>query len=1039
MKAATAGRGIVGAALVFAGLAGLAGTAHAQANAQAHLPQPIGHRVDVGWSPNAMSSALPPQFVDEAVAGGWNQAIGLTYADDGRLFVWEKAGRVWIVDDGVKAAAPFLDLSEEVASWGDHGLSGFALDPGFLVNGFVYLLYAVDYHHLAHFGTPTYDPLVDEVNRDTQGRVTRYTANALDGFNTVIPASRTVLLGESVGNGIPICTVTHGTGALQFGTDGSLLVSAGDGAGASFSWTCLSDGLIAPEENVEQFRAQQVDSQAGKILRLDPATGDGYTSNPFFDGAFPRSARSRVWSFGLRNPFRFHVRPGSGSFDPGLGDPGTLLVADVGDMDWEELNVVKSVGVKSGGVKTGGANLGWPLREGLRVHAHAATTTANPFADNPLFGTTPPGQGPCTQEHFAFQDLFVEDTLNAPAWPNPCDPGQAIPAAVAPSMHRRPALAYGHVLLGEPTGTEVPGYDGTGEAVAFDIESPLSPVAGSIFKGNAVIAGTWYQDTDFPPQWRDGFYCADYQSSWIRFLKFDRNDDLVSIADFSDNAGRIVAMASSPAIGGLTYVNFSGGGLSSVRHIRYVEGNLPPVAAATAEPVYGPSLLDVQFDASASFDPEALELSFAWDFGDGTPVSILPAPRHRFPAHDVTAFGSVVSRLDELVPPNPMGLGAGTPVVMHDDVYPDLGAASWHKQFDTYHYAGGDPENVDKNGVDYLGYTFATSRTLMGVVFQEGINVDGSGGYFDELHVQVLVGAAWQDVTGLSIDPPYPGDLALSFEHFRMLFDPVTAEGVRLWGVPGGTYAYVSAGELRVLGVGPAVMPEAHDVTVTVTDAASAEQSAQVTVFTDNSPPLVEILSPAMGAAFPSVAAPPLQLAAAVTDAEHGPGELSWAWQVILHHNEHDHPGAVINEEAPLVSVFHDACDGDPHWVRIKLTVTDALGLATTAESLLAPDCDCDMSGAADVGEIAADPGRDLNGDGTLDACQADCNGNGLYDAFEVHFKLTADRNGNGIPDACDPHVTLRPASTTPEMLGPTGGPVPGGETTTAGGAASGH
>jgi glucose/arabinose dehydrogenase len=81
----------------------------------------------------------PPNFTDTTVASGWVRPVGLTFAADGRMFVWEKGGRVWLVENGVRAAQPFLDLSEEVGDWRDHGLLGFALDPQFLANGRVYV------------------------------------------------------------------------------------------------------------------------------------------------------------------------------------------------------------------------------------------------------------------------------------------------------------------------------------------------------------------------------------------------------------------------------------------------------------------------------------------------------------------------------------------------------------------------------------------------------------------------------------------------------------------------------------------------------------------------------------------------------------------------------------------------------------------------------------------------------------------------------------------------------------------------------------
>ena len=80
-----------------------------------------------------------------------------------------------------------------------------------------------------------------------------------------------------------------------------------------------------PAENVGAFRAQLVDSLSGKILRIDPATGNGLPSNPFYDPRAPRAPRSRVWVLGLHDPQHFTVRPGSGSPRVADGRPGRLI------------------------------------------------------------------------------------------------------------------------------------------------------------------------------------------------------------------------------------------------------------------------------------------------------------------------------------------------------------------------------------------------------------------------------------------------------------------------------------------------------------------------------------------------------------------------------------------------------------------------------------------------------------------------------------------------------------------------------------------
>lgn len=179
------------------------------------------------------SWALPSGFVEQTVGGTWNEAVGITFASDGRMFVWERGGRVWEVENGVPRSQPLIDLSDEVGGWRNFGLLGFVLHPDFFNNGYIYLYYVVDHHHLAHFGTPSYNPNTDEYFQATAGRITRYTARSDDDFHSVDPSSRLILVGETIGTGFPILHQSHGTGSVVFGSDGTLLASCGDGASYS--------------------------------------------------------------------------------------------------------------------------------------------------------------------------------------------------------------------------------------------------------------------------------------------------------------------------------------------------------------------------------------------------------------------------------------------------------------------------------------------------------------------------------------------------------------------------------------------------------------------------------------------------------------------------------------------------------------------------------------------------------------------------------------------------------------------------------------
>ena len=264
---------------------------------------------------------LPPGFSYSYAVTGLSQPVGSAFNSDGtKLFVWEKGGKVYLFNwnsstqQYVKQTTPVLDISPEVGNWRDHGLVGFAVDPNFNVNGLIYLSYVVDRHYLMNFGTGSYNANTNNYNSATIGRVTRYATTTGGGNLTAVTASRTILIGESKTTGIPVLYESHGVGSLVFAADGTLLVSTGDAASylapdigskvETYYIQALADGIMRDNENVGAFRSQMLNSLCGKILRIDPVTGNGISSNPFYDASFPMSAKSRVWTLGLRNPFR---------------------------------------------------------------------------------------------------------------------------------------------------------------------------------------------------------------------------------------------------------------------------------------------------------------------------------------------------------------------------------------------------------------------------------------------------------------------------------------------------------------------------------------------------------------------------------------------------------------------------------------------------------------------------------------------------------------------------------------------------------------
>lgn len=291
---------------------------------------------------------LPSGFTDQLYSSGWHAPTGITFDGAGKMYVSEVEGKVYVVENGIKTL--FLDISEEVATYGDYGLLGFTLDPNFMSNGHVYLYYIVDRHFLLMYGTQDYDPNATWEGA-TIARVTRYTTQNPASTNTVDYGSRLVLIGEIKSTGFPITGTNHGGGGMVFANDGTLFIGCGDGGlGADYNSEALNDGIISEEENVEDrvYRCQLNNSLNGKIVRIDPSTGNGVDGNPFFDSNAPRSAQSRVWALGFRNPFRIEVKPNS-------GNPGILYVGDVGFNDREEINIVN--------IK--GQNFGWPIYEGI--------------------------------------------------------------------------------------------------------------------------------------------------------------------------------------------------------------------------------------------------------------------------------------------------------------------------------------------------------------------------------------------------------------------------------------------------------------------------------------------------------------------------------------------------------------------------------------------------------------------------------------------------------------------------------------------------
>src|SRR5690606_1134443 len=214
------------------------------------------------------------------------------------------------------------------------------------------------------------------------------------------PASRHVLVGETFATGVPACHYSHNGGTLAFGSDGTLLLTTGDGASyaevdaGNLYPDCFGPGRFDASEDVGAFRAGRLESLAGKVLRIDPETGRGLPSNPFYTGN-PDDSASKVWAYGLRNPFRVAIRA-DGSLDPADGRPGTLYVGDVGWNVWEELQPAR-----------GGEYFGWPCFEG--PNPQNDYQSAHPATDG--CGTVPDPVAPTFYWHHTEAGASLPDGL----------------------------------------------------------------------------------------------------------------------------------------------------------------------------------------------------------------------------------------------------------------------------------------------------------------------------------------------------------------------------------------------------------------------------------------------------------------------------------------------------------------------------------------------------------------------------------------------------------------------------------------------------
>ena len=287
----------------------------------------------VACTPGGGNNATPSGTVSlEPVATGLDNPLYVTNSGSGKdLYVVEKTGKVKILENATTLrSTPFLDLAGQLDAGdpldasGERGLLSIAFHPKYVTNNFVYAYYTTKNGDLT-------------VSRFTVDPSTRVAGNKLELLS------------------IPHPRENHNGGQLQFGQDGFLYVSTGDGGSGG-----------DPDKN-----GQNKQTLLGKILRIDVDKTDPGLSYAIPDGnPFKGSGGAKeVWAYGLRNPWRF-------SFDRSNGD---LWIGDVGQGKFEEVNLTPKG-------SSAPRNYGWNLTEGKSCYE--STTCDKAGIDLPILDYT---------------------------------------------------------------------------------------------------------------------------------------------------------------------------------------------------------------------------------------------------------------------------------------------------------------------------------------------------------------------------------------------------------------------------------------------------------------------------------------------------------------------------------------------------------------------------------------------------------------------------------------------------------------------------
>jgi glucose/arabinose dehydrogenase len=522
----------------------------------------------------AAEPSLPPGFQDEVVLAGLEQPTNFRFAPDGRIFVAEKPGRILVFDGPEdKTATVFADLRTDVYDNGDRGLLGIELDPEFEAGRpYVYALYTWD-HVLGtpwnpaepEYGDPgvSGDPSCFDQNTNgsclVSGRLVRLTEDALSPDHAVISEGRPKE--EQLLEGWCQQFSSHSIGELQFGTEGALYVSGGDGANyesipdygqlgtpANPCGDAPTPVGVKPESSPGKplkdakggaLRSQNLALLNGAILRIDPDTGNAFPGNPL-EGTTGDPNALRTVAKGFRNPFRF-------VFDSQTGE---IYSGNVGSSEIEEIDRFQAP-------PSTVYNSGWPCYEGIAPQ-------------------------------FQFRKLTEETGLEVCADMYASDPSSL------------PLFSFSHKQ------TVVPGD-----------ECPTQ-------SGSAIGGLSFYEGSQFPAKYQGALFFSDAVRGcfWVMYPGANGKPDPSTTERFLREGSIYPGVKIAEGPGGYLYyadlLSDEGAGDGEIHRIAYQPHS--PIAKLEATAPFGlydgSGKFETELDAGASTDPDGKALDYAWDLNE---------------------------------------------------------------------------------------------------------------------------------------------------------------------------------------------------------------------------------------------------------------------------------------------------------------------------------------------------------------------------------------------------------------------------------------